>query len=79
MCSKIQPFDVKIFVEKVKLYASLKDYDDEKHAQLLASYLNAPAFDVYMRLSADEKEVPSKIEEELLKDFERTSINRGIN
>ena len=74
MSFKIQPFDgtgdVKVFVEKVKLYASLKDYDNEKHAKLLASYLNSPAFDVYLRLSADDKKVPSKIEEELLKDIE---------
>ena len=80
MSLKIQPFDgssdVKVYIQKTELAAALKDYDDEKLAQLLGSNLNPPAFDVYMRLSDDEKKDPNAIKRELLKEFEKAEINR---
>ena len=45
--------DVKVFL--TKLVAAIKDYADEKKAQYLASKLIPPAFDVYLRLSTDDK------------------------
>ena len=80
MTSKIQPFDgkgdVKTFLEKVKLYAAIKEYSEEKHAQVLGSNLNSPAFEVYMRLSDEDKKKPDKIRDELLKEFDRGVVNR---
>ena len=78
--TKIQPFngtgDVNVFLEKISLLAALKDYDDPKHSQLIASHLNSPAFEVYMRLSADDKKDPAKVAAELRKDFDRAVVNR---
>ena len=45
--------DVKVFL--TKLEAAIKGYADEKKAQYLASKLIPPAFDVYLRLSTDDK------------------------
>ena len=68
--------DVKCFITKVELESALKEYTAEKQAQHLASRLSGPAFDVYMRLSADDKRDFNKITEELLKEFERGQLNR---
>ena len=80
MTSKIQAFngegDVKVFIEKVGLYAAVKEYDEEKHAKLLGSYLQPPAFDVFARLSNEQKKNPEAIKTELLKEFDRAEINR---
>ena len=43
------------FIAKVELYSALKEYDDEKHAQNLASRLEGPIFDVYLRLDQDDR------------------------
>ena len=51
-------------------------YEDEKEAKLLASHLNSPAFEVYMRLSDAEKKQPRIIKEELRKEFEKAELNR---
>ena len=40
--------DISEFITKVELYSALKEYDDEKCAQNLASRLEGPAFDVYL-------------------------------
>ena len=65
MESKVKNFDgsgdVKVFLEKVKLHSLLKGYTDEKAAQNLASKLEGRAFDVYMRLSVDDKKNVTKI------------------
>ena len=68
--------DVKVFLEKVSLSSALKEYEGEKVAQNLASRLEGHAFDVYMRLSADDKKDVKKIELELLIEFEKGKQNR---
>ena len=47
--------DVNAFIIKVELLATLKGYTEEKLAHAIASHLEGPAFDTYMRLSATEK------------------------
>ena len=47
--------DVNAFIIKVELLATLKGYTGEKLAHAIASNLEGPAFDTYMRLSATEK------------------------
>ena len=78
--SKVKSFngigDVKVFITKVELEASLKGYNDEKKAQYMASKLDGPAFDVYIRQSVDDKKQFTKIKDELLKEFERGQLNR---
>lgn len=78
--SKVKCFDgtgdVQVFITRVKLVAAIKGYEGEKKAQFLASLLMPPAFDVYMRLSDDDKKDPEKIEEGLLKEFQRGQLNR---
>ena len=54
----------------------MKSYTGEKCAQALASKLEGPAFDVYLRLSSDDRKDASKITAELLKEFERGRRNR---
>ncbi len=80
MESKVKCFDgsgnVKVFIEKVSIHSSLKGYDGEKAAQNLASKLEGPAFDVYMRLSCEDKKKPEKIKSELLKEFEKGKQDR---
>ena len=68
--------DVKVFVTRVELEAAIKGYTDEKKAQYIASRLVPPAFDVYVRLSADDKKDFDKIKAELLQEFERGKLNR---
>ena len=82
MESKIKNFDgsadVKVFLEKITLHSSLKGYQDEKAAQNLASRLEGRAFDVYMRLSQDDKKDVEKIKSELLKEFEKGNQDREM-
>ncbi len=82
MESKIKCFDgsddIKAFLEKIKLQSALKGYENEKAAQYLASRLEGRAFDVYMRLSNDDKKETEKITEELLKEFEAGHQNRDL-
>ena len=68
--------NVEEFVKKVELPSSLKGYDAVKQAQNLAGRLSGPAFDVYLRLSADDQKDPSKIKEELFKEFKRGQQDR---
>ena len=68
--------DVCNFLAKVELEASLKDYADEKKTNFLASRLTGPAFEVYMRLTDDNKKNFDEIKKELKKDFERGQLNR---
>lgn len=80
MDGKIKVFngigDVKEFITKVELHSALKGYSEEKCAQNLASRLEGPAFDIYLRLSDGDRKKVSKIKEELLKEFERGQLNR---
>ena len=78
--SKIKGYDgksdVKVFLTRVKLVAGIKEYNGEKKAQFLASTLLPPALDVYMRLTEEDQKDFSKIEEALLKEFQRGQLNR---
>ena len=60
----------------MNIYAAFKGLVDEKKAQLFASYLQGAAFDVYMRLSPDEKKNPDTIKDELLREFNQSQLNR---
>ena len=68
--------DVRSFITKAELYSSLKNYTGEKCAQALASKLEGPAFDVYLRLSSEDRKDANKITAELLKEFERGRRDR---
>ncbi len=68
--------DINNFLAKITLESSLKDYVDEKKANFLASRLVGPAFEVYMRLSAEHKKDSDQITTELKKEFERGQLNR---
>ena len=68
--------DVTKFVEKIDLVATLKGHTDEKKAIFIASKLGLGAFDVYRRLSTDDKKDAEKIKENLLKEYSREERNR---
>ena len=68
--------DVRKFVAKVELEASLKNHADEKKAQYIASKLVGHAMDVYLRMSTEDQKDPEKVKTELLKEFERGQLNR---
>ena len=56
---------------------ALKQYDsEEKKAQCLATKLSGVAFDVYMRMSAEEKKVYETVKKELRTEFKKGSCNR---
>ena len=67
--------DVTSFVEKVELIAKLKGHTDEKEAIFIGSKLRGSAFDVYRRLTDEEKENPETIKSNLLKEFCREERN----
>ena len=67
---------VREFITKVELQSSLKGYTGLKAAQNIASRLEGPAFDVYMRLPEDDKKDAEKIKQELLAEFEKGQLNR---
>ena len=68
--------DVTKFVAKLELEASLKEYADEMKANFLASRLVGPAFDVYLRLTTEQKKNFDAIKAELKNEFERGHLNR---
>ena len=68
--------DVRKFVAKVELEASLKNHADEKKAQYIASKLVGHAMDVYLRMSTEDQKDPEKVKTELLKEYERGQLNR---
>ena len=45
--------DVKAFITKISLLATIKGYEDEKLAAVIASRLEGPALDLYLRLSPE--------------------------
>ena len=63
-------------VEKVSIHSALKGYDGEKAAQNLASKLEGRAFDIYMRLSSEDRKSPEKIKSEIFKEFETGNEDR---
>ena len=68
--------DVQAFLTKVEIHAALKGYTGEKPPQTLASKLEGPAFDVYLRLSAEDRQDPEKLRAELTAEFEKGKRNR---
>ena len=68
--------DIQVFLTKVEIQSSLKGYTGEKLAQAIAGRLEGPAFDVYLRMPSDDRKDASKIQAELLKEFERGKRNR---
>ena len=68
--------DVDEFVEKVSLYMSLKGYEGDKKAQFLASKLSHGAFQVYRRMSTDDKKDFDKLVAELRQEYKRGSRDR---
>ena len=82
MEAKLQNFDgsgdVNIFIEKISLRSALKGFEGEKAAQNLTCHLKGRAFDVYLRLSEADKKDPSKIQEELKREFEKGNQDREL-
>ena len=68
--------DVKAFVTKVELVATIKGYEGEKFAAAIASRLEGPALDLYLRLSTEDRKSADRIKEELLKEYERGNRDR---
>jgi hypothetical protein len=68
--------DVRKFVTRVELEASIKGHANEKKAQYIASKLVGHAMDVYLRMAADDQKDPDKVKGELMKEFERGQLNR---
>ena len=64
------------FIEKVEIIAALKGHTEENEAMFIASKLTGQAFDVHRRLSVDDKKDPSKIKEQLRKEYCREERNR---
>ena len=70
--------DVEKFLRKCNLHSSLKGHNGVKSAQFVASRLDGRAFDVYLRLSDDDKKSFNRIKEELLKEFQRGNQDREV-
>ena len=68
--------DVNAFLVKIDLYNKLKKYTDEDAAVLLASRLQEPAFNVYLRMSEDDRKDIEKIKTELKKQYELGNRDR---
>ena len=62
--------DVNSFLVKARLYNKLKKYEGEAAAVSLASRLQEPAFNVYLRMSDEDKKDVEKIEAELKKQYQ---------
>lgn len=62
--------DVNSFLVKARLYNKLKKYEGEDAAVSLASRLQEPAFNVYLRMSDEDKKDVEKIEAELKKQYQ---------
>ena len=58
------------FIVKMELHIKLKELTGEAAACLLASRLEGPAFNVYARLSDEDKKDVGKLKEELKKEYE---------
>ena len=62
--------DVNAFLVKVDLYNKLKKYEGEDAAVSLESRLQEPAFNVYLRMTEDDRKDPAKIKTELKKQYQ---------
>ena len=68
--------DVNAFIVKVELYNKLKKYQGEDAAVSLASRLQEPAFNVYLRMSEEDRKDVEKIKAELKKQYEVGNSDR---
>ena len=68
--------NVKEFITRVELLSALNGYSGEKSAQYLASKLEGPAFDVYLRLGEEDRKNVTRLQKELLVEFEKGHANR---
>ena len=68
--------DIQAFIAKVDIISSLKGYTDEKRVQALASKLEGNAFDVYLRMSAEDRNNFDTIKAELLSEHEVGQVDR---
>ena len=68
--------DVNLFIKKVQLWIALKGYTEEKAAQALASRLEKPAFNVYLRMSEDDQKDIKKVIKELKQQYELGNKDR---
>ena len=57
--------DVNAFIKKMELLISLKGFEGEKAAQAMASKLEQPAFNVYIRMSEEDQKDVEKLKAEL--------------
>ena len=62
--------DVNVFLTKIDLYNQLKNYAGEQAAVSLASRLEEPAFNVYMRMSEEDRKDIEKIKTELRSQYQ---------
>ena len=60
----------------MELLIAMKEYQGEKAAQAVARHLELPAFNVYLRMSADDQKDVEKLKTELKKQYEVGKINR---
>ena len=67
---------MKAFLTKIELAASIKGYTDDKLAAAIACRLDGEALDLYMRLPDEDKNIPTLLREELLKEFQRGNRDR---
>ena len=63
--------DVEKFVVRIELEAALKNHENEKKAQFLASKLVGAAMEVYLRLSNNDHNEFDKTKTELYKEFRK--------
>ena len=68
--------DANSFIVKTELYIKLKKLEDEDAPMLLASRLEEPAFNVYLRMSDDDKKNIETIKTELRKQYETGNRDR---
>ena len=68
--------DFNVFLTKVDLYNQLKGYNGETAAVSLASRLEEPAINVYMRMSDDDRKDIKKIQTELRTQYEVGNADR---
>ena len=68
--------NVKEFITRVELLSALNGYSGEKSAHYLASKLEGRAFDVYLRLGEEDRKNVTRIQKELLVEFEKGHANR---
>ena len=70
--------DVQEFVTRIRLLGVMKGYTEEKLVYCLAEKLRGPAFQVFMRMSAEDQNDFDKLKEELNKEFKREQRNRDM-